>query len=198
MKNTDADVEQLAAKLETREKRWGLLTTAIVVILVFAGLTIAYLTTRQAQDLSETKGELAQSETKLELKQEADVHLQTAFREYEAGHHEVALEATKAALRLDPASPVARELKTSVEKKLPRVPDAIRRLKDAVRRDPRNPEARLDLIHAYSIRGDISAVISQVEQGLEHNPEIKTFIMRDPRFERIRETPEVKRLLDRN
>jgi len=196
--NNTGDVEQLAAKLETREKKWGLLTTAIIIILVIVGLTIALLTTWQAQDLSETRGELAQSEMKLELKQEADVHLQTAFREYEAGHHEVALEATRAALKLDPASPVARELKTSVEKKLPRGRDAIGRLKDAVRRNPRDIEARLDLIHAYSNRGDISTVIAQIEQGLEHNPEIRTLIMRDPRFERIRETPEVRRLLDRH
>ncbi len=198
MKNTDNNVEQLAAKLETREKRWGLLTTTIIVILILVGFTIALLATRQAQSLSEVEGELEQKTETLEMRKEAAVHLQTAFREYKAGHHEGALEAARAALKLDPDSPVAREIRTSIEAKLRPVPDTIRELERAVRRDPRDIRARLDLILARAKSGDADRVIGEVEEALEHTPEIKMSIMRDRRFKRIRETPEIKRLLDRN
>lgn len=199
--------EALITEGERRSKKRAVFLISLGAAIALIGLSIAVWSTHEAAQKAKQTAELAKAQTALRNAQIAEkqarvVSLQvnqllaTGAQQAHIGRFSEAAQSYEAALKLDPENTVALQLDGYLELRRGNLDKAVSLLRHSVSSDPKDPWSRYNFALALYSSGDTAGAIDQVQQLVGFAPDFKQIILTDHQFDRLRKTPQVKKLLD--
>jgi len=199
-------LEALITEGERRSKKRTVFLVSLGAAIALIGLSIAVWTSHESAQKARQAAELAKAQTALRNAQIAEkqarvVSLQvnqliaTGAQQAHIGRFSNAAQTYEAALKLDPDNTVALQLYGYLELRQGNFDKAVSLLRHAVSSDPKDPWAHYNFALALYGSGDTAGAIDQIRQLVGFAPEFKQVIVTDHQFDKLRKTPEVKKLL---
>lgn len=200
-------LEALITEGERRSKKRTVFLVSLGVAVALIGLSIAVWSyhetvqkARQAAELAKTQAALRQAQIAEQRARVVSLRVNQLIaagaQQAHIGHFSEAAQSYEAALKLDPENTVALQLDGYLEFRRGNLDKAVSLLRHAVSSDPKDPWSRYNFALALNGSGDTAGAIDQVRQLIAFAPEFKEIILTDPQFGRLRNTPQLKDLLD--